>query len=61
MSSSKKVDLYRDFAAGVYQSEDPSPPMTPSPLVYTVYVYRILIHTGKGVGGGGGEMNQREG
>ncbi len=53
MSSSKKIDLYRDFAAGVYLSEAPFPPMTPSPLVHNVYVYRILIHTGKGVGGRG--------
>ena len=26
MSSSKKIDLERDFAAGVYLSEAPSPP-----------------------------------
>ncbi len=28
MSSSKKIDLKRDFAAGVYLSEVPSPPVT---------------------------------
>jgi hypothetical protein len=26
MLTSKKIDLYRDFAAGVYLSEVPSPP-----------------------------------
>ncbi len=49
-----------DFAAGVYLSEAPSPPMTlyPPPLTHCILVYCILIHTGKG---GGGEMNMREG
>ena len=36
MSSSNKIDLYRDFAAGVYLSEAPFLPMTPYPLVLTV-------------------------
>ncbi len=29
MSASIKIDLYRDFAAGVYLPEAPFPPMTP--------------------------------
>jgi hypothetical protein len=42
MSSSKKIDLQRDFAAGVYLK-------TPYPTLQTVYVYTsILIQTGKG-------------
>jgi hypothetical protein len=41
-----------DFAAGVYLSEAPSPPMTPySPLTHCIRVYCILIHTAKGGGG----------
>jgi hypothetical protein len=52
MSSSKKIYLYRDFAAGVYLSEAQNP--IPSPL-HTIRVYSILIHTG------GGGLNQREG
>ncbi len=44
MSSSKKIDLQRDFAAGVYLSDTPLPP----PL-YTVFVH-VLIHTEKGEG-----------
>ncbi len=50
MSSSKKIDLQRYFAAGVYLSEAPSPPMTPYTL-YSVRVYCIHIHAGKGGGG----------
>ncbi len=55
MSSSKIIHLLRDFAAGVYLSEAPSPPMTPHhPPLHTVYVYTciVLIHTGKGGKGG---------
>ncbi len=47
MSSSKKIDLYRDFAAPDYLSDAQIP--IPPPPVHTVYVYTvILIHTGKG-------------
>jgi hypothetical protein len=53
MSSSKKIDLSRDFAAGVYLSEAQNP-IPPPQTLYTVY--QVLIHTGKG----GGELNQRE-
>ncbi len=52
MSSSKKIDLERDFAAGVYLSEAQKP--IPTPLTHSIGVYRILIHTGKG-GGDWGE------
>ncbi len=55
MLLSFKIDLKRDFAGGVYLSEAPSPPMTPysSPpcTLYSIRVYNILIHTGKGGGG----------
>jgi hypothetical protein len=53
MSSSKKIDLQRDFAAGVYLSEAPSPtmiPYPPSPL-HIVYVYTVYLFT-QGRGGG---------
>jgi hypothetical protein len=57
MSSSKNIDLSRDYAAGVYFSEAQNP-IPPSPL-HTVYVYTVyvLIYTGKG----GGDLNHREG
>jgi hypothetical protein len=48
MSSSKKIDLERDFAAGVYLSEAQNPI---TPLTHCISVYSILIHTGKGGGG----------
>jgi hypothetical protein len=51
MSSSRKIDLQRYFAAGVYLSEAPSPPMTPYTL-HIVYVYTVYIFTqGRGEGG----------
>ncbi len=48
MSSSKKIDMYRDFAAGVYLSEALFPPMTahpPTPPQHTVYVYTVHLFT----------------
>jgi hypothetical protein len=56
MSSSKKNDLKRDFAAGVYlsESQDPIPP----PLTHCIRVYRILIH--RWMGGGRGESLTKE-
>jgi hypothetical protein len=59
MSSSNKIDLERDFAAGVYLSKAensiPPPPYT----LYSIRIFSILIHTGNG--GRGEELNQREG
>jgi hypothetical protein len=46
MSSSKKIDLSRDFAASVYLSDTPLPPLN------TVCIVHVIIHTGKGVKGG---------
>jgi hypothetical protein len=57
MSSSKNIDLSRDFAAGVYLSDAQNPIPTPPPL-HTVYVYTGYLFT-KG-SGWGGELNQRE-
>ncbi len=59
MSLSKKIDLYRDFAAVVYLSEAHSPPMTPLPpsLAHCMRVYCILIHEGKG---GGRELTREK-
>jgi hypothetical protein len=53
MSSSKKNNLLRDFAAGVR-------PRTPyPPPLHNVYVYTLYLFTqGRGEGG---ELNQREG
>jgi hypothetical protein len=64
MSSSKKIDLSRDFAAGVYLPEAPSPPrlqnqQDSTTLPATHYVYILGFDTGKG--GRGEELNQREG
>ncbi len=46
MSSSKKIDLVRDFAAGVYLSEAQNP-IPPAPCA-RIRVYSIPFHTGKG-------------
>jgi hypothetical protein len=56
MSSSKKVDLLRDFAAGVYQSvaQNPIPPP------YTLYTCIQYTYSHREGGGGRGELNQRE-
>jgi hypothetical protein len=56
MSSSKQIELERDFAAAVYLSEAQN--LIP-PSVHIVYVYTVFLLTqGKGEGG---ELNQREG
>jgi hypothetical protein len=52
----KKIDLQRDFAAGVNLSEAENPIPPPSG---TLYAYSILIQTGREEGGGG-QLNQRE-
>ncbi len=63
MSSSKKIYQRREFAAGVYLSEAPSPPMTPlPPPLHSVHVYTaylLFINTGKGGDGGGGCSPER--
>jgi hypothetical protein len=59
----KKFTSKRDFAAVVYLSEAPSPPMAPYPSLplHTVYVHTVLIHTGKGEEGrGGGELTREK-
>jgi hypothetical protein len=53
MTSSKKINLYRHFAAGVYLSEAPEP-LTPLPL-HTVYVNTVYLFK-QGRGGGGGRV-----
>jgi hypothetical protein len=53
MSSSKKLDLLRDFAAGVYLSEAQN--STPPPPLHTVYVYAVYLFTPGRGGGGRGE------
>ncbi len=58
MSSSNKIDMYRDFAAGVYLPPEGPEPHTPHYTLYTCTVDSILIHTVKG---GGGEFNQNKG
>ncbi len=52
MLSSNKIDLLRDFAAGVYLSKAPNP--IPSPLAHAVYVYTVYLFTQ----GWGGERQQ---
>jgi hypothetical protein len=59
MFSSKKIYLYRDFAAGVYLSEAPSPPLTPYSFpFYSLYTCILYNNSHRK---GGGEANQREG
>jgi hypothetical protein len=50
MSSSKRIDMYRDFAAGVLSvCGPPSPPMTPPPYTLYMYVYTVyLFSQGRG-------------
>ncbi len=55
MSSSKKIDLLMDFAAGVYLSEARNPIPPPLP---TVYVYKVYLFT-QGRGGGRVEPERR--
>jgi hypothetical protein len=59
MSSSKKIDLYRDFIAGVDLSKAQNP-IHPPPR--SVYVYVVYLFTQRRGGGGEGvELIQREG
>jgi hypothetical protein len=58
MSSSEKIDLYRDFAAGDYLSEAQNS-IPPPPFTHCIRVYSILHFTQRTRGGG--ELNQREG
>jgi hypothetical protein len=56
----KKFTCEGDFAAGVYLTEAPSPPMTPYLLTYTLYTC-ILYTSSHREGERGGRANQREG
>jgi hypothetical protein len=44
MSSSKEIDLYREFTAGVYLPEAQNPIPAPPPL-RTVYVFTVYLFT----------------
>jgi hypothetical protein len=57
MSSSKKIDMQWDFAAGVYPSETQNP--IPHPLHTVQYMCKQFTYSHR-EGGGGGELNQRE-
>ncbi len=50
MSSSKHIDRYRDYAAGVHMSEAQN--AIPPPPLHTVYVYTVYLFT-QGTGEGG--------
>jgi hypothetical protein len=55
MTSSENIDQQRDFAAGVYLSEN----QNPIPPLHTVYVYTVFLFTeGRGEEG---IVDQREG
>jgi hypothetical protein len=45
MSSSKEIDPYRGFAAGVYPSEAQEPHTLPPPLTHCICVYSIQYRT----------------
>jgi hypothetical protein len=52
MSSSKQIDLLRDFSAGFYLSKGPEPHIPRPPYtLYSIRVYSVLIHTGEEGGG----------
>ncbi len=63
MSSSKKIYLERDFAAGVYLAEAQNPIPLPPPPLHTVYVYTpvytIQYTYSHSKGGEGMVLNQR--
>ncbi len=56
MSSSKKIDLKRDFAAGVYLSEAQNPPPP-----YTLYTWIQYTYSHREGGGGVEPMRRGEG
>ncbi len=60
MSSSKKIDMYRDFAASIYLCEAQNPIPPPPPYTLNTCVQYTNSHT-KGGGGGGWRVEQREG
>ncbi len=58
MSAFLKIEQERNLAAGVYLSEAPDP--LPPPPIRTVRIHTpVLIHSGKGGGGGAGEIVRR--
>ncbi len=60
MSSSKKIDLYRDFSVSAYLSEVQNP-YTPTPSLNIVYCAFIQFTYSQREGrGGGGGWNQRK-
>jgi hypothetical protein len=61
MSLSKKIDLYKDFAVGVYLSKAHNyiPPPPKHTVRYTCIQYTYSHREGDV--GGGGELNKREG
>jgi hypothetical protein len=58
MSSYKKIDLEREFAAGGYLSEAQNPIPNTLYTLNACTVYRYSFTQGRGEGG---ELNQREG
>jgi len=58
MSSSEKIDLYRDFATGVYLSEAPNP--VPLPLSLHILAYSIHCTYSHREGGRGESWNKIE-
>ncbi len=59
MSSSKKIGLQRDFAAGVYLSEAKNPVSPPLYTLYTCIQYTYIFTQGRRRGGGGVEPKRR--
>jgi hypothetical protein len=61
MSSSKKIDLQRDFAAGVYLTEDQNPIPNSPPLTHCIRLYSILTVFTQERGGGAQPERRRKG
>jgi hypothetical protein len=60
LSSSKTIDLQRDFATSVNLSEAQNPIPNPPPLTHCIRLYSILTVFSQGRGEGGGSSTREK-